>query len=412
MGLALLLATAAFFSGVHVGGGTLQQRSMEAGLFSFLFAQPEAAKTTDLSEFWKVWELLEEKYVSASSSDSITAEEKIYGAIGGLVDSYNDPYTIFLPPGDANMFAEDISGNFGGVGMEVGLREGLVTVIAPLPDTPAAQAGIVAGDVIVEIDGASTEDMGIDEAVRLIRGDVGTTVALKLYREGETELLEKSIERAEITIPTIDTEVRGDVFIISLYNFNALAEEMMAEALQEYVESDATKLIIDVRGNPGGFLQSAVAIASHFVPAGKTVVRESFGEGMEEELYRSTGHTLGEAMPEEMLVLVDEGSASASEILAGALQEHGIAQLLGEQTYGKGSVQELISLNDGSSLKVTVARWFTPDGTSISQGGLTPDILVERTPQQVVDGIDPQLEAALAWMAGDKTVGSTTASAW
>ncbi len=407
-GLAVLLAAAAFFSGVHVGNGQLQEAPMEAGLFSFLSQKP-ASQKADLTDFWRVWELMEEKYVSASSSDTVTVEERIEGAIRGLVNSYGDPYTVFLPPSDASMFEDDISGNFGGVGMEVGLRDGLVTVIAPLPNTPATRAGIVAKDVIVEIDGTSTDGMGIDEAVRLIRGDAGTTVSLKIYREGEVEFLDKEVTREDITIPTVDTKEEDGVFIISLYSFNALAEAKMEEALQEYARSGASKLVLDLRGNPGGFLQSAVAIASYFVPAGKTVVRENFGDGSAEELYRSQGKSLGEYMPEEMLVLVDGGSASASEILAGALQEHGVAQLLGEQTFGKGSVQELIDLKDGSSLKVTVARWFTPNGVSISEGGLTPDVVVPRTPQQVIEGVDPQLKAAIAWLNGDKTVGSTTA---
>jgi carboxyl-terminal processing protease len=406
-GLAVVLAAAAFFSGLQVGNGSLRDASLEAGLFSFFTPTP-AASETDLSQFWKVWQLLDEKFVSASSTENVTTQEKIEGAIKGLVKSYGDPYTVFMPPSDANMFEEDISGNFGGVGMEVGLRDGLVTVIAPLPNTPASEAGIVAKDVIVEIDGKSTEGLSIDEAVRLIRGEEGTVVTLKLYREGEVEMLEKKVTRANITIPTVETEKKGDVYIISLYSFNALAESKMREALEAYAKSGAKKLIVDVRGNPGGYLQSAVSIASYFIPAGKTIVRENFGEGLQEELYRSQGKTLGEFAPDEMLVLVDGGSASASEILAGALQEHGVAKLLGDQTFGKGSVQELVSLKDGSSLKVTVARWFTPNGISISEGGLTPDIVVPRTPQQIIDGVDPQLEAAIKWLNGDKTVGSSS----
>jgi carboxyl-terminal processing protease len=384
---------------------------MQAGLFSFLFdggAKSSVSEKADLSQFWEVWDLLEKKYVSSTTTANLTPQQRVEGAIKGLVASYNDPYTVFLPPSAANMFEEDISGNFGGVGMEVGLRDGLVTVIAPLPDTPAAKAGIVAKDVIVEINGTSTEGMGIDEAVRLIRGEEGTTVNLKIYREGETGFLEKSIVRGEISIPTIDTEKRGDIFIIKLYSFNAIADTKMEAALEEYAKSGSRKLILDLRGNPGGFLQGAVSIASYFIPSGKVVVRENFGGGQPEQLYRSQGRSLGEYAPQEMLVLVDGGSASASEILAGALQEHGIAKLLGDQTYGKGSVQELVDLKNGASLKVTVARWFTPNGISISDGGLTPDILVKRTPQQVVENVDPQLDAAIKWLHGDHSVGTTT----
>lgn len=407
VGLAILLATSAFFSGVHIGSGALEESQMQAGLFSFWSSKGVDINDKDLTEFWEVWNLLEDKFVSASSS-TLTNEDKIRGAIQGLVRSYGDPYTVFFPPAVASMFEEDISGNFGGVGMEVGLRNGLVTVIAPLPNTPAAKAGIVAKDVLVKIDEKDTDGMSIDEAVRLIRGEEGSVVKLSIYRVGEADLLLIPVTRAKIDIPTTETKKEGDVFIISLYSFNALSEGKMKESLEAYAKSGATKLVLDVRGNPGGFLQSAVNIASFFLPQGKTIVSENFGPGIEDEIYRSAGKNLGSYMPKEMLVLVDGGSASASEILAGALQEHGIAKLMGAQTYGKGSVQELVDLKDGSSLKVTVARWFTPNGVSISEAGLTPDIFVERTPQQVIDDIDPQLEAAIKWLNGDKAVGTTS----
>ena len=408
IGLALLLACSAFFSGVHVGSGGVERPSLEAGLFSFFSSGQSAEEKVDMDEFWEVWDLLEEKYVSASSTDAITSEEKLEGAIKGLVRSYGDPYTVFLPPSDASYFEDEISGNFGGVGMEVGVRDDLVTVIAPLPNTPATAAGIVAKDVIVKIDGKETDGMSIDEAVRIIRGEIGTVVTLSIYRAGEIALLEIPVTRAKIDIPTIATAEKDGVFIITLYSFNAVAHEKMKEALTAYAKSGSKKLVLDLRGNPGGFLQSSVAIASFFVPAGKVIVSENAGADDAGEVFRSSGKTLGEYMPSEMLVLVDGGSASASEILAGALQEHGIAKLLGAQTYGKGSVQELVTLDSEASLKVTIARWFTPNGNSISEGGLTPDIVVERTPQQVIDTVDPQLDAAIAWLNGNKNVGTTT----
>ena len=406
-GLAIVLAASAFFSGVQVGNGSIPHASMQAGLFSFLSSKPAAADQVDMSQFWAVWKLLDEKFVTSTSSDSISVQDRVNGAIKGLVHSYDDPYTVFLPPSDANMFSEDIAGNFGGVGMEVGVHDDLITVIAPLLDSPAAKAGIVAKDVIAKIDGKDTQGMSIEEAVGLIRGEIGSVVTLSIYREGETALLEIPVTRGQITVPTTDTKKVGDVFVISLYSFNAISEDKMQEALQAYEKSGLSKLIIDLRGNPGGYLQSAVSIASNFLPAGKTVVSENFGNGQPSQVYRSSGKLLN-ILPKEMLVLVDGGSASASEILAGALQEDGVAKLLGAQTYGKGSVQELIDLNAGASLKVTVARWYTPNGISISKAGLTPDILVDRTPQQVVAGEDPQLDAAVKWLDGDKTVGTTT----
>lgn len=402
VGLALLLAAAAFFSGMQLAAGETGDVQLEAGLFSLFARTPAPSEEVDLAEFWRVWNLMEEKFVSSSSTDSLSPEKRIQGAISGLVQSYDDPYTVFLPPTVAAEFDETISGNFGGVGMEVGIRDQVVTVIAPLPDTPASSAGIVAADIIVKIDETSTEGMSISEAVRLIRGEKGTDVLLTIFREGETGLLVIPVTRGTISIPTIKTEKRDDVFIISLYSFNALAESKMAEALQEYSQSGTKKLVLDLRGNPGGFLQSAVAIGSYFIPAGEVIVRENFGDGSTEELYRSHGKTLGSAAPEEMVVLTDGGSASASEILAGALSQQGIATLIGKTTFGKGSVQELVDLPDGSSLKVTIARWFTPDGTSISVDGLAPDVEVNRTPQQVMADEDPQLEAAVLWLNGDK----------
>lgn len=402
VGLALLLAASAFFSGIHLGTTDAGEAQLQAGLFSIFARTPAPSEEVDMGEFWRVWNLLEEKFVTSSSTDILSKEERIQGAIDGLVNSYDDPYTVFLPPFDAAEFDSNISGNFSGVGMEVGLRDSLITVIAPLPDTPAEGAGIVAADIITMIDETSTEGMSIDEAVKLIRGEKGTVVNLTIYRQGELELLEIPVTRDTISIPTVKTDLKDDVFIISLYSFNALAEAKMQEALREYVKSGTKKLVLDLRGNPGGFLQSAVSIGSYFIDAGEVIVRENFGDGSSEELYRSQGKTLGKYAPEEMIVLIDGGSASASEILAGALAQHGVATLMGQTTFGKGSVQELIDLPDGSSLKVTIARWFTPDGTSISHEGLEPEIVIERTPQQVIAGVDPQLEAAVKYVNGDK----------
>ncbi len=329
-------------------------------------------------------------------------------AIQGLVRAYGDPYTVYLPPEDSESFAEDISGNFSGIGMEVGMRDEVLTVIAPLPDTPAEKAGLLAGDMIIRIDDESTDSMSIDEAVKLIRGEKGTEVILSIYREGELEIKEISIIRDTIAIPTVETEVIDDVFVIRLYSFNALAEMKMQEAFREFVKSGKENMIIDLRGNPGGYLQSAVAISSYFLPTGKVVVREQYNsEQSEEKLYRSQGKTLRNFAPDKVVVLMDGGSASASEILAGALREHGVATLIGTDSFGKGSVQELVDLPNDASLKVTVARWLTPEGVSISHKGLEPDILIKRTPQQRVDGEDPQQEAAIRFLRGEKVESET-----
>lgn len=404
--LALLLATATFFSGMHIGTfSSGQSFSQGAGIISFFtnYTKPKEPTNADLAEFWKVWELLDEKFAVSSSTDKISTEDKIHGAISGLVKAYGDPYTSYLPPSDAAAFDEDISGNFSGVGMEVGMRDGYITIIAPLSGTPAEKAGILSGDVIASIDGIGTENMTVDKAVQMIRGEQGTTVTLEIARRGAGELLTIPIVRDQIEIPTVKTSRDGEVFIITLYSFNALAETKMQQALQEYVQSDAKKLILDLRGNPGGYLQSAVAIASHFLPAGKIVLREQFSEEETEQIYRSQGKTLRAFAPDEMVVLIDGGSASASEILAGALSQHHIATLVGETSFGKGSVQELVPLRSKASLKVTIARWLTPDGTSISEGGLAPDIKVIRTAEDRQEERDPQLETALEVLRGTYT---------
>jgi carboxyl-terminal processing protease len=394
IGLAMLLAVATFFSGLHLGS----EMRLEASLGALFRPEQQVDASVDLERFWEVWSLLEEKYVSSTTTDALTAEERIRGAISGLVDSYGDPYTVYLPPEEATAFAEEIAGNFSGVGMEVGIRDNMVTVIAPLPETPAEKAGILAGDTLIKIDDVSTEGMGTDEAVRRIRGERGTEVHLTVFREGDTEFREFTIVRDLIVIPTSKLEERDGVFIISLYSFNALAEAEMQTALRAFVRSGKEKLIIDLRGNPGGYLESAVNIASYFLPLGKVVVRENFGGDTEEQLYRSSGKELGKNAPKQLVVLIDGGSASASEILAGALKEHGAATLIGETTFGKGSVQELVELGDGSSVKVTIARWLTPNGTSISEGGLAPDIEVEITPEDREAERDPQLEAAIEYL--------------
>lgn len=404
-GLAGLLVLAAFFSGLQLGRGVPSDTPLQAGLFSFFYPKTTPDTDADLSEFWRVWNLLDEKFVTSAATDTPERHRKIEGAIAGLVASYHDPYTVFMPREDAEYFSEDISGNFSGVGMEVGLRDGLITVIAPLPDSPAMKAGIQTGDVITRIDERTTDRMNVDEAVRLIRGEAGTTVALTFYREGESELLEKTLTRAVITIPTLETEIKGDIFIIKLYSFNGLSESKMREAIAAFESSQKQKLVLDLRGNPGGFLESAVAIAGYFLTPGKVVVREHFGGDKPEQTYRSQGQRVFGLNPDNFVVLIDGGSASASEILAGALAEHQVATTIGDTTFGKGSVQELIELPSKSALKVTIARWLTPDGVSFSEGGLEPKVLIERTPEDMKNNKDPQLDAALRWLGGDKTVG-------
>ena len=391
--VALLVAGGAFFLGLYVGVNKKTEVEKITTLInkepSIVFAQEQV----DFDPFWKAWNLINEKFVTGNGTT--TDQERVWGAIEGLVGSLKDPYSVFLPPTDAEIFQENINGNFGGVGMEIGLRDDILTVIAPLKGTPAERAGILSGDQIVTIDDKDTSGMKVDEAVKIIRGEIGTTVVFKIARKGAEDFLTKEVTRETITIPTIDTENRTDgIFVIKLYNFSAISPDLFRGALREFVLSGKEKLILDLRGNPGGFLDAAVQIASWFLPAGKVVATEDFGERQSPIVYRSRGYDVfNERL--SMVILVDSGSASASEILAGALQEHGKATLVGEKTFGKGSVQELLKVTPETSLKLTIAQWKTPLGNHISKGGLTPDIEIKRTPEDRTAGRDPQLEKAV-----------------
>lgn len=396
-GAGTFLLLAVFGGGFYAGtyGASKADASAVVGILN-PSAQP--IEGVDLSEFWRVWRILDEKFVYASSTDVATKEERVQGAIAGLVASLGDDYTTYFPPVEAEAFNTEMSGEFGGVGMEVGLRDGVITVIAPLEGTPAFKAGIMAGDKITAIDGHSTKDMAVDAAVKIIRGEKGTPVKVTIFREGELETRDIEIIRDTISIPTVKTETRGDVFVIKLYTFNQIAEQKFVEALREYVSSGKTKLILDMRGNPGGYMDTAISLASYFVPVGEVVLRERIGNEGQETIHRSTGKTLGKFAPQKMVVLIDKGSASAAEILAGALSEHDVATLIGETSFGKGTVQELVDLPSSSSLKVTIARWFTPLNNSINKHGLVPDIEVKRTVEDIKAEKDPQMEEALKFL--------------
>lgn len=362
----------------------------------------------DLEKFWKVWNLLKDNFVQTHASNTLpTKEEMLYGAIAGLANSYDDPYTVFLPPQDAKQFNETISGAFGGVGMELGERNGSLTVIAPLKGSPAEAAGVRSGDVVVAVDGRPTETMPVDSAVKIIRGEVGTSVKITLRRAGVAEPFEIKITRQTIQVPVINAFKRSDgIFVIELYSFTQNSADLFRKALREFVESSSHKLILDLRGNPGGYLESAVDMASYFLPVGESIVTEDFAGvssdkagKQQNSVHRSTGYNIFANKGLAMAILVDQGSASASEILAGALNQHGKATLVGTRTFGKGSVQQLIQIGDGAELKVTIARWLTPNGQSISDGGLTPNIKVERTAEDLKAGKDPQRDAAVSWLA-------------
>jgi carboxyl-terminal processing protease len=378
--------------GVGVSVGTHVQQKSVANT-SALDSQNQSEAELDLGPFWKALGALDSKFISTTASSSVPkSQDKVYGAIQGLTASYGDPYTVFFPPRETKSFEEEVRGNFEGVGMEIAIKDGTLTVVAPLKGAPADRAGIKSGDQILKIGKLFTGGMSVEEAIQKIRGPKGTTVTLTTKRNGDAQDI--VIERDVINIPTIDTKLRSDgIFVISLYTFSANSPELFRGALREFIQSGSDKLVLDLRGNPGGYLDAAVDMASFFLPLGKTVVIEDSGAKAPQQFERSKGFDVFNDKL-RMVVLVDQGSASAAEILAGALHEHGIAKLVGEKTFGKGSVQQLIEITPDTSLKVTIARWLTPLGHSISQNGLTPDVVIAISKKDITEKLDPQLEKA------------------
>ncbi len=388
--------------GLALAFGAGAVAGINGNVFGLAEAQNSAERPTaaQIEQFWKAWELLEKNFVQTNASGTMpTIEERMWGAIQGLAESYGDPYTVFFPPEDAKEFQEEISGSFGGVGMELGARDGALTVVAPLKGTPAERAGMQSGDIVLAIDGVASRTMAVEEAVKRIRGKVGTKVVLIVQRTGKTESFEVTITRETISVPIIETEKRTDgIFVISLYSFSETSPNLFRGALREFFASGSTKLILDLRGNPGGYLEASVDMASFFLPVGDVIVTEDYAGKAANSVDRSYGYNVFANKKLSMAVLVNQGSASASEILAGALQQHGVAKLVGEKTFGKGSVQQLMDVGGDAELKITIAKWLTPNGTSISDGGLKPDIEAKRTVEDIVAGKDPQLDAAVSYL--------------
>ncbi len=352
-----------------------------------------------LAPFWKVWTILSEKYVEATTTTA-DSNKRIWGAISGLASSQGDPYTVFFPPAENELFKSDIKGNFDGVGMEIGIKDKILTVVSPIKNSPADRAGVRAGDKILKIDDKTTSDLAVDEAVKLIRGKKGTAVRITFFREGVNEPLVKSLIRDVISIPTLESSTKGDIYIIKLFSFTSESPQLFRAAMREFLTSGKNKLVLDLRGNPGGYLDAAWDISSWFLPAGKVIVTEDFGKNSSSEnvVLRSKGYDVMQkyfGSNYKVVVLVDGGSASAAEIMAGALKEQGVAKLVGTKTFGKGSVQELIEITPDTSLKVTIARWLTPSGHNLSHDGLEPDYKVEMTQKDVDAKRDPQMDKAV-----------------
>jgi carboxyl-terminal processing protease len=297
-----------------------------------------------------------------------------------------------MKPQETKQFMEDVSGRFEGVGMEIGVKANGLQVIAPLEGTPAQRAGLRAGDKIIKIDGQSTQDMTVDEAARLIRGPKGTKVTLTIFRDEWDKVQDIEIERAVIKIPSLEWKLIDDnIAYIKIYHFTERAGFEFSKIAIQVLASGADRIILDLRNNPGGYLEVANNIASYFLKKGSLITIEDSGEQKKEHRSR-----MGSVFTEyPMVILINEGSASGSEILAGALRDNRGIKLIGKQSFGKGSVQRLEDLSDGSSLKVTTAKWLTPKGETIHGVGLKPDIEVDLTEQDYLNNKDPQLDKAI-----------------
>ena len=340
--------------------------------------------------FWQAWDTINKNYLKASKT---SAQDKVYGAISGLVGSLKDPYSVFLSPKDNDKFQEDVQGNFGGIGAEIGIKKNQLVIIAPLKDTPASRIGLKAGDMILSINSTSTDGMTVDEAVRLIRGPKNTQVTLAILREEWEKPKDFKITRETITIPTLDFTMKDEnIAYVQLYTFNANADYLFYNAVSKAISGGAKGMILDLRNNPGGYLGVAVDLGGWFFPKNTLIVKEESRNGDVEEL-RASGNAALADLP--VVVLINGGSASASEILAGALRDNRKIKLIGEKSFGKGTVQQLIPLSDDSTIKLTIAHWVLPSGKILDNGGLEPDIEVKITDDDIENKKDPQLDRAI-----------------
>lgn len=379
----LLIGGGAFYAGTRTNFNTSAAAPVP----------PSEATSTldaDLSLFWSAINTVKTRYYDAKN---VKDETLLYGAIAGMVRSLGDPYSVFFPPSDAKKFHDDLNGSFGGIGAEIGIKNNQLTIISPLKGSPAERAGVKAGDVILKVDDTETNSLSLEDAVKIIRGEPDTEVNLLVLREGWKEARNVKIVRKIIEVPTLDWEMKdGNIAYFNLYAFNANAPQLFYQSAVQSLLRGVRGVVLDLRNNPGGFLDAATNLAGWFVPRGDTIVKEKLSGG-QINTFVATGNQAFVHIP--VVVLVNGGSASASEILAGALRDRRGAKLIGEQTFGKGSVQEVEDMKGGAMIKLSIAEWLTPGGHSINKVGLTPDIEVKMTDKDTQNGKDPQLDKAI-----------------
>ncbi len=386
--------TAIVITTAYLAGFATQQISeIEARQAS---AQPRAGETTTFDLFWEVWDILRHNFYGPLPNSA----EIVRGAIRGVIDTLNDPYTAYAGPAEARLFEESLNGNFEGIGATVEKRDGQIIIVAPLPNTPAEHAGLRTGDIILAVDGEPLLDADLWQAVAKIRGPRGTRVTLTVLRPGQSEPFEVTIQRERIEIPVVESRIIREngavIAYLKLFRFSNNAPRRFRSELRQLLSENPQAVILDLRDNPGGYLHVAVQIAGEFIGEGLILTERGKNEDREHPAQPSGLLTGQNALP--LAVLVNRGSASASEIVAGAIQDHHRGVLIGETTFGKGSVQISHDLSDGSNLRVTTARWYTPNGRQIHELGLEPDIAVPRTDEQIDAGVDPQLDRAIQYL--------------
>jgi len=390
----ILLVVISFYGGfvARDNGFTLKQK--EGQVFVTREIPPERGDL-EFSLFWRIWDILDSNYFDKSV---INERALIYGAIRGMVAAVGDPYTIFLAPSENKVVQEDLNGSFEGVGIQIGYKGTQLAVVSPLPESPALDAGVRAGDFILNIKDSlkdidrNTGGISLPEAVQAIRGPAGTTVTLTLLRENSDAPFEVDIKRSRLNVPSVTVEYfNGDkVAHISVLKFVGETKDEWEKATREVLKKGTVKgIVLDLRNNPGGFLQTSVDIASEFLPNNSLVVVEAGNNRPDNEFRVSR---IGRFLNIPTVVLINKGSASASEILAGALRDVGQFKLVGEETFGKGTIQEPMQLDNGSALHITTAKWLTPDGTWVNEDPIVPDSIVEDDTETKED---EQLEAAI-----------------
>ena len=354
-----------------------------------LFRRMTQPKDVDLSILWEAWNVLEANFLY---KDNFKTQAQVYGATKGIVDSLDDPYTVFMTPDETQSFEESITGEFEGIGAEIAIRDDKLTIVSPLKGSPSELAGLRSGDIVYQIDEDPTYGITIEEAVTRIRGPKGEKVILTVIREGERKPIDITIVRDTIVIESVEWEMNEKVAVVSIAQFGTEAVSAFREILPEMILQRPEGMVIDLRNNGGGLLDVCLKIAEEFF-ADQIVVKTSGRRFGDTGSIRVNGGGAFLEMP--LVILVNKGSASASEIFAGAVQDHDRGIVLGEKTFGKGSVQNVIPLSDGSSLKVTIAEWHTPEGRSIHDEGIAPDEDVEMTFEDAEEDRDPVLDRAM-----------------